>query len=398
MTDQSSRPRRSLRLMEIVSGVTVNGAMTHCWLLSQKFAERGHHVTVVCRPNSWVARQRPPAGVRIVTNSLRRLPPRQLRKFARWATAEQFDVLHTHQSSANLYGVLLRWLTGIPSVATAHACHVQPHWMFNDRVIGCCEATLTFHRRFNWVRASRSETIPNFVDSNRFREVDRAAATRLRQKWQIGADEIVISCVGRVTREKGIEDLLAALRLLSPQQRARVRLLLIGELREPYRQRLTTRFGEFDWGRRTMALGERGDVPELLAASDLVVCPSHHECFPMSVLEAMAIGKPVLATRVGGVPECFGEGLAECLVPAKEPAALARALRSLIEHPERRLQLGVLARERVAGHFTADRVVPRLEAVFRQLLRPAREFTAGFRSSWLASQPPLPAPAEASSL
>ena len=153
-----------MKIMEIVSGTRVNGAILHCLLLSRELVRRGHQVTLVCRPGSWISRQMVDGPIDAFRSDLHRWPPDELRRIAGVIRQRQIDVIHTHTSRANFFGILLRWMTGVPSVATAHSRHVQLHWMFNDRVIAVSEADRRYQRTHNLVRGSRIETIHNFID------------------------------------------------------------------------------------------------------------------------------------------------------------------------------------------------------------------------------------------
>jgi len=153
-----------MRIMEIVSGVGVNRAVTHCLVLTRELARRGHAVTLVCRPDAWIARQLAVDPVDVIPSDLHRWPLDELRRLAALARERRIDVVHTHMSRAHSFGVLLRWAGGLPCVATAQSRHVQLHWMFNDRVIAVSDTTRRFHRSYNLVRADRLVTIPDFVD------------------------------------------------------------------------------------------------------------------------------------------------------------------------------------------------------------------------------------------
>ena len=153
-----------MRIMEIVSGAGENRAVTHCLLLARELARRGHPVTLVCRPGAWIARQLPVHPVDLIESDLHRWPLDELRRIAAVARESRIEVVHTHMSRAHSFGVLLRWTSGLPCVATAQSRHVRLHWMFNDRVIAVSDTTRRFHRSYNLVRADRIVTIPDFVD------------------------------------------------------------------------------------------------------------------------------------------------------------------------------------------------------------------------------------------
>ena len=148
-------------------------------MLSRELARRGNRVTLVCLPGAWIGDQAAGDGIEVVRSDLHRWPTDELRRIAAVVRQRQIDVIHTHTSRSNFFGILLRWFSGVPSVATAHSRHIQLHWMFNDRVIAVSEATRRYQRMYNFVRASRIETIHNFIDYRRLAAVppdDPAAA------------------------------------------------------------------------------------------------------------------------------------------------------------------------------------------------------------------------------
>ena len=104
-----------MNIMEVIPGTRVNGAILHCLLLSRELARRGHRVTLVCRPDAWIASQATEQGIEVVPSDLHRWPTDELRRLARFVRQQQIDVIHTHTSRANFFGVLLRWLAVRPA-------------------------------------------------------------------------------------------------------------------------------------------------------------------------------------------------------------------------------------------------------------------------------------------
>jgi glycosyltransferase involved in cell wall biosynthesis len=119
---------------------------------------------------------------------------------------------------------------------------------------------------------------------------------------------------------------------------------------------------------RVLFLGQRHDIPELLAVCDVVVVPSLDEGLSVAVLEAMALGRPVVATAVGGTPEAVHDGVTGLLVPPANPAQLAAAIRRIIEDGALAERLGDAARARAEAAFSAARMVERISAVYDDLL------------------------------
>ena len=198
------RPSSSgvMKLMEIVGGDGVNGAIVHCLLLTRELARRGHSVTVLCRPEAWIRRELLSDAVEIVESDLRRQPLDELRRVAGIVRDKQIELVHTHMTSAHVFGVLLRWVCGVPCIATAHAHNRQWHWMFNDRVISVSEATRRFHARHNLVSKHRIEVIHNFVDYNRFAAVAPEARVRMRASLKVDGSWPLIGFVGNTGNAK----------------------------------------------------------------------------------------------------------------------------------------------------------------------------------------------------
>jgi glycosyltransferase involved in cell wall biosynthesis len=115
-------------------------------------------------------------------------------------------------------------------------------------------------------------------------------------------------------------------------------------------------------------LGTRSDIPQLLSLLDVVALPSLEEGFPNVVLEAMAAGKPVVATRVGGTPEAVIHRETGLLVPPKDPRALADAILEVLDDPQRANAMGQAGRERVRKAFDLSRMVQEIEALYEELI------------------------------
>ena len=361
-----------MKIMEICSGGDVNGAIAHCHLLIRQFVQRGHQIVLVCPERAWIGRQlEADPAIEVLASDMHRWPLDELTRVGRLARDHGVDVLHTHMSRAHTFGVLLRAMTRIPSVATAHNRYVQLHWMFNDRVIGVSETTTQFHRRFNLVRRRCSETIHNFIDSAPFSDVGPADRADVRAELGVGDDHVLLGAVGNIIARKGLIHLVRALpRVLDavPQ----TRLAVIGAIKDgpEYSERVKAEAEQLGVASAIDWVGHRSDVPRLLAGLDVFVLPSLEECFPLSILEAMASSCPVVATSVGGIPEAVDDGRTGALVPPGDPDALADALLPLVKDAELRRRWGQAGRQRVSSHFSAESQAARVEAALASVVRP----------------------------
>ena len=188
----------------------------------------------------------------------------------------------------------------------------------------------------------------------------------LRAELGIPPETPVVAIVARLVPIKAHEVFLRAARLVCAVLPS-TQFLVVGdgERREAL-ERLTAELG---LGASVRFLGWRRDLERIYADAWVVALSSRNEGSPVSLIEAMAAERPVVATRVGGVPDLVDDGVTGCLVPPDDPGALAEALVALLQDPERRQVLGKAARERVIPAFAAGRLVADVDALYRELLR-----------------------------
>ncbi|WP_444950760.1 glycosyltransferase [Micromonospora ureilytica] len=191
----------------------------------------------------------------------------------------------------------------------------------------------------------------------------RAARARVRAELRLGPDDVAMIVVSRLTWEKGYRVLADALRRLPPPATRRV-LLVVGD--GPDRDGIAAALAGIG-GVEVRLLGNRLDVPDLLAAADLFVFPTLHENLSNALLEAMAHGLPVVASAVGGNVEVLRSGGGR-LVPARDPEALAGALSLLLDDPAERRQVGEVGRTVVAEGYSLDAMLGALDRVYQRII------------------------------
>ncbi len=223
--------------------------------------------------------------------------------------------------------------------------------------------------------AARVEVIHNPVDLERFdpQRIDRDRARAALGESATG--RLLLGVVAQLTPWKGQDTAIEALRMLCEEGRD-ARLLLIGSAKflasstrfdnERYLaglRELVARAGLQD---RVSWLGEREDVPELMRALDVLLLPSWEEPFGRALIEAMALGVPVIATNVGGPPEILDDGREGVLLAPREPAAWAQAVARLADDPDRAAAMGAAGRSRVHRQFTVARHLDAVLALYAQ--------------------------------
>lgn len=284
----------------------------------------------------------------------------QLRAFARWCRRIGARVVHTCELYANIFGLPAAALAGVdvrignrrelvtpdkswPLLAAQRLAYGAAHVV----VANSSAAAAQLGRE--GVAASKITVIPNGVDCERF-----APQPALRKRGQI-------VMVANLREEKGHDTLIdAAPRVVAA--RPETKFLIVGD--GPLRSALERRVASLGLGGSFEFLGERHDVPALLAASEIFVLPSRTEASPNGVLEAMAAGVPIVATRVGGIPELVESGASGVLVEPDRPATLADALIDLMERPEWGRTLGRAAREVAEEQHGFDRMVAQFERLY----------------------------------
>jgi glycosyltransferase involved in cell wall biosynthesis len=341
-----------VKILQIISGREVNGALVHVNLLSRQLAELGHEVTVLCRRKSWIWRRLSRSGIERVKSEMNRFPPFELQRVARWVKEQKFDVMHTHMSRAHFFGVLLKHLTGVPCVATAHASHWQFHWRFNDLVIANSNATRDFQVRYNRVR-DKIVTIPCFIDLDRFSNVDPEVRVSARKNFGIHDNRPLVGIVSAIVKRKGHFEFIEALPKLV-ERFPDMKVAFIGQVGtrdEPYTRKLRRSLYQKKLFRRVIWVGRRNNIHELVRSFDVCAVPSLREPLGLCAVEAMTAGVPVAAANVGGLPEFVIPEKTGLLFDPKKPDDIADSITRLLNDQELRNNISVQAKELVHKQF-----------------------------------------------
>jgi len=291
------------------------------------------------------------------------------------------DVVHTHTWYVGLGGMLTQAIHDLPLVVTLHSLEPLRPWKADQ--LGTGYAVSTWAERLAVERAERViavsaemradilshfqvapervVVIHNGVDADAFRRTEAREVLARRQ-----VREPYVLFVGRISEQKGIFQLLEAARALP----AEVSLVLCAS--SPDTPELAARLQAAVAGRsRVQWINAMLPVPEvvqLYSHAAVFACPSIYEPFGLINLEAMACGTPVVASRVGGIPEVVVDGETGWLVPPGDPAALAEALRVSLADPTRARRMGEAGRRRVEAHFSWDRIAEHTLAVYRDAI------------------------------
>jgi len=286
------------------------------------------------------------------------------------------DILHTHLYHANLYGRIAALGLGLPGVvATVHNIYsrVKLHRCLANYLLARLAAyVLVFSpqvredvRRYDRVPAARLRLLTPGVRL----EEPNSGESKEEARRSLGVSGFCLGNVARLEEQKGHDDLLMAL----PQVRGEIpdlTVLLVGEgTRQAHLRALTQELGLPDAVR---FLGTRRDISRILRALDVFVMPSRWEGIPLTLLEAMGYGLPVISTRVGRAPEIIQDGENGRLVPAGDPGALAGAILELYREPQKREQWGEQARRTVREKYTLEHFLEQFAAIYLELYEKGR--------------------------
>lgn len=381
MSDHSGgRDRtRPLKVVTMIDNLTAGGAE----LMARTIAlgldpARFERLVVVTRPGVWDAEHLLREGVRVVELARRH-------RGALWAwpgfvsllRRERVDILHAHKHGSNVNAVVWGRLAGVPLiVAHEHTWSFEGQPLrrlldrelvgrFADAVLAVSEEDRRRLVEVVGLDASKIWLTPIAAWSYELR--GRQARTRdVRSELGIAPETLVVGTVAKLRAQKALEVLLEASVLLRAQV-PELRVLIAGS--GPEESRLAALAAELGLGETVTFLGglSPGEVPDLLEQLDVAINCSDWEGTPGNVLEAMAAGVPVVATRVGGTPDLIEHGVHGLLVPPRDPVALAAAARELLSDPERRTRMGEQARRRHRESYSASTLVERMEEIYEAL-------------------------------
>ncbi len=303
--------------------------------------------------------------------------PMSVWRLYRLIRKEDINLVHTNTAVMFSPGLAAK-LAGIP-----HVWHVRESFdefrgrlwriystymrMVSNKIVCVSNATANqFQDREKVVVLHNGFFLDEFaVDQPRLR-------TEFRQRFHINETDFVVACIGRIKwKRKGQEFLVRAAALLRDAGKP-FTLIIVGRPwpgNEEHLQRLHDLVDELSLQNRVVFAGELPDARPAYAASDVLALPSAQpEPFAGVVMEAMAMGKPVIATAIGGSLDQVVDGQTGYLVPPADPAALAEKIRVLIQDPELRRRMGEAGTERVRMHFGVQRMLEKLETIYSEVL------------------------------
>lgn len=335
---------------------------------------------VACPPKSEFADKLGELGVRLcpieypgLKNILATLVT--IRSIKNIARRESVSLIHANSPRTNLMGAIAAKFAGIPIIwherTLLEGGMVDINRIFatlSDRIICNSEAI-----RKRWLKkrkfADKTLAILNGVDLARFNP--NISGQSIRGGLKLNSDTYVVGIISRLWPDKGHRDFItAASKVLKgiPD----VCFIVVGDYSLPEYAGLKRELDELIVSLgikdKLMFVGFRSDIPQVIAGVDIVVLPSEVEGCSRVLLEAMAMGKPVVATNLGGTPEIVDDGITGIMIPPNDPASLANALTKLLNDKELSMKMGRCGRIKAAESFSVEKNVAKTMAVYEEVL------------------------------
>ena len=358
---------------------TVGGSGIFATRLGVELAKRGHETHFITYERPFAIQDQDYENVHVHLVSIVEYPLFKYPPYTVALGSEMFRV--TEQQNLNLINVhyalphstaafLAREITGKPYVVTLHGSDVtilgsdSSYMPVNTLSVEKADAVtavsnfIAVEARENLGVNQEIKVIPNFVDSKKF-----APTPYKEDKIRDGRD-VVITHISNFRPVKRIQDLVYAMRIVTKEV-PDARLVLVGN--GPERHKIERLVDRLDLGKHVDFTGFRSDISHLLGCTDVVVLCSETESTPLTLLEGMSCGLPVVATEVGGIPEIVENGVNGYLVPPKHPEAIAEKILELNADPKLRRRLGGAARERILDQYTIERIVGQYVDVYEEI-------------------------------
>jgi glycosyltransferase involved in cell wall biosynthesis len=299
----------------------------------------------------------------------------------RWSTAlrvrrllqrDRPDILHCHNFTAHFFGALAARSLGIPVLMTKHGAGAPTNkgtgwlngWLARStQVVAVSPEAVQVMKP--WERPDQPILyIPNGISLHPYENPPSREEARERLGWP--RDAFMVGIIARVTPIKGHVRLLEAFSRILPRVPGAI-LVIAGD--GPARPDVERRIAELGVQQSVYFLGERHDIPLILAALNVFCLPSETEGMPITLLEAMAAARPVVVSNVGAIPHVVEDGVSGVLVSPFDSAGIERALLSLADDPERAARMAEAGRQRVFQDYDAETALKNYEAVYERMTR-----------------------------
>jgi glycosyltransferase involved in cell wall biosynthesis len=381
----ASTPSRKYKIVYLIDGLSMGGA-ERLMVPVLKHLSRAHFDPYVCaiqsKDGNPMADELRALGVPVECLNIEHLRDLEaIPRLTKYLKRIGADLVHTQLEAANILGNISAKLLRLPSVCTIHVMppldvktktklHQKVEWFtlrhFCDRVISVSEEARRYHLAISGTPERQVTTIYNGIDVAPFSNIDYASErSSVRAELRIPLDAYVLVTVAVLRPPKGIQYMMRAMPSILASH-PNTYYLIVGS--GTHREALMEEVSKAGVNKRVVFAGMRKDIPQLLAASDIFVLPTLTEALPTVLAEAMAARLPLIASRVGGVPEMITEGQNGFLVKPEDLEALSNACIRLLKNPDERAAMGAEGWRIVNQKFSIERQVEQLRDLYLEQL------------------------------
>lgn len=314
------------------------------------------------------------AGIAVEDLDRGKLNPRTVIDLLKIIKRDQIDILHCHGYGATTFGRIAGFLTRTPVIVHEHMvdAHMPVYQKFADLVlspftskgIAISAAVKDFMAGPRSVPSSRIEIVHNSVPADFCRTFSDSEKQAAAQKYGIPLDVKIIGIVGRLDPVKGHKDFLLAASIVV-KKFPDIRFVVVGD--GELREQLHEYARELEIEDKVIFLGHCNNVMEIVALFYMLAVTSLSEGFSIAIAEAMAQGKPVVATRIGGIPDIVEDGKSGFLVPAKDPQKMAEVMERIIKDKDLADSLGQYGLLQCRNQFLAPHSANKLRTIYHDL-------------------------------
>jgi len=351
-----------MRVMQVISSSETSGAERHVLSLSEQLQARRHQVRVICPPSGWLPNELRRRHIPLNESNMNgRGWMRTALQIARTARRQRFDLIHSHLTRASYIAHFASLVARVPLVSTVHVSNRDPIYKLVARRRNRLIAVSNYVRGILYGRGVPDRFIETVYNGTDFLELPR-----LNDHAGLKRESRLIGVVGQVCRDKGHLLLVSALpKVLAHHPQAH--MVFVGRVDIRFENELQQAMCKHSVADHITITGNRSDVSNLLDAFEFTAMPSRKEAFGVAAIEAMARERPVIASRIGGLPEVVKHRQTGLLFDLRAEE-VSDALHYMLMHREECRQMGKRGRELVEERFTLKEMVNKLEQIYLQVL------------------------------
>ena len=366
-----------IKVVHLVENLGVGGLEKVLVEIVLKLNKEKYHVSVWCLREGGLLADRlieEGVNVKILRISTSRNPI-GIYKLYKLIKNHKIELIHTHAYSAGTIGRISAFLYGVSVIISHnHSVHDYYNKYFNfvewvlslvaDRIICVSDRVKRFANETQGISAKRLITVHNGI--NDACSVPGKAIIKLKENLGISPEHTVVGTVTHMEEHKGVFYLIQSASCILEYRKDLIFLLVGAGAQE---EKLKNFCVDLKIEKNVIFTGERDDIPEILSSIDIFVLPSLREGLPLTILEAMACAKPIIATNVGGIPEAVKDGVSGILVPPKDPESLQNAIVELLDDTEKQETMGLKGKQICDEHFRSRAMVDKIEKLYDLLIK-----------------------------